>query len=60
MKGARAQNHCPADDKAGHHTFHSAVGDCIPEEKIQVRNIISSCQLYVLAVFHSVQHSNET
>lgn len=27
----------PADDKAGHHTFHSTVGNYIPEEKIQVR-----------------------
>jgi hypothetical protein len=29
----------PADDKAGHHTFHSTVGNYIPEEKIQVRKI---------------------
>ena len=28
-----------ADDKAGHNTLHSAVGDYIPEKKIQVRKV---------------------
>lgn len=27
---------CSADDKVGHNTLHSAIGDYIPEEKIQV------------------------
>jgi len=27
---------CSADDKVGHNTLHSAIGDYIPQEKIQV------------------------
>lgn len=40
MKCSRCSNSCSADDKASNHTFHSAVGNNLPEEKIQVINEI--------------------
>jgi len=39
MKGACSDSVYSADDKAGHNTLHSAVGDYIPEKKIQVRKV---------------------
>ncbi|AQK72781.1 Nucleotide/sugar transporter family protein [Zea mays] len=36
---------CSADDEVGHNTLHGAVGDYIPEEKIQRKLKVSSTQL---------------